>query len=178
MPVVSPMEPEVIELHPFYFRSTCIAWMTNKLFIIAWCVSQQYIGVMTKSSVASYPGCVGGEKWHGIDCLRMRDHAQKTWESVYVWKLSVKPTRIRRLYLRIIERCSRLSVGLSMKVEDNRRVYEGEDAFSSAVLVGLYATRWASELGIGRDSYAVFLLVSPLVSLTITISVWVSVVLS
>ena len=58
-----------------------------------------------------------------------------------------------------------------MKVEDNRRVYEGEDAFSSAVLVGLYATRWASELGIGRDSYAVFLLVSPLVSLTITISV-------
>ena len=65
-----------------------------------------------------------------------------------------------------------------MKVEDNRRVYEGEDAFSSAVLVSLYATKWASELGIGRDSYAVVF-----VSLAVGIiykyqnlSPWVSVV--
>ena len=29
----------------------------------------------------------------------------------------------------------------SMKVEDSRRVYEGENAFLAAVLVSLYATR-------------------------------------
>ena len=33
-----------------------------------------------------------------------------TWEFVYAWKLSVKSIRIRPIYFRIIERCSRLQV--------------------------------------------------------------------
>ena len=35
-------------------------------------------------NVALYPGCVGGERRPGIDCLRMRDHSQ---ESIYIWRL-------------------------------------------------------------------------------------------
>ena len=37
---------------------------------------------------------------------------RKTWESIYVWKLSVKSIRIRPIYFRIMERYSRLPVEL------------------------------------------------------------------
>ena len=37
---------------------------------------------------------------------------RKTWESVYVWKLSVKLIHIRPIYFRIMERYSRLLVEL------------------------------------------------------------------
>ena len=48
--------------------------------------------------LASYPGRVGGERQPGIDCLPMRAIIpRKTWESVSVWKLSVKSIRIRQI---------------------------------------------------------------------------------
>ena len=62
-----------------------------------------------------------------------------------------------------------------MNVEDNRRVYEGKDAFlwlptsfgTSVRYKVLSFMCVQSELGTGRDSYAVILLVSSLGSLTI-----------
>ena len=47
---------------------------------------QKHCGGM---GLASYPGRVGGEKWPGIDCLRMRDHSQKTVGNVLVRYISV-----------------------------------------------------------------------------------------
>ena len=121
---------------------------------------------------------MGGERWPGIDCLCMRDHSQKNWESVYVWKLSVKSIRIRPIYLRIIERYSCLLVELPSTVEDNRRVYEAKDAFLrlltsfgksvryevlSFACLNVNKASWVQ----GGVSYVVIFLVSLLGSLTI-----------
>ena len=111
----------------------------------------------------------------GIDS----EHSQKTWESVYVWKWLVKSTRIKSIYFRIIERCTHLPVEIpsTPKKEDNRCVYEGKNAFlwlptGFGKLVGYKMLSCVldhkqSELGTGLSSYAVALLVLPLVSLTI-----------
>ena len=53
---------------------------------------------------------------------------RKTWESVYVWKLSVKSIRIRPISSRDVAVCQ-LNYFNSMNVEDDRRVYEAKDAF-------------------------------------------------
>ena len=60
--------------------------------------------------------------------MHAQSFPEKTWESVYIWKLLVKSMRIRPIYFRIIERYSCLPVD-SMNVEDNGHVYEGKDAF-------------------------------------------------
>ena len=109
----------------------------------------------------------------GIDC----EHSpKKPWESVYVWKWSVKSTCIKSIYYRIIERCTHLPV-FNSKKEDNRCVYEGKNAFlwlptGFGKLVGYEMLSCVldykqSELGTGLSSYTVVLLVLPLVSLTI-----------
>ena len=82
-------------------------------------------------------------------------------------------------YFRIIERCTHLPVEIpsTPKKEDNRCVYEGKNAFlwlptGFGKLVGYEMLSCVldhkqSELGTGLSSYAVVLLVLPLVSLTI-----------
>ena len=88
--------------------------------MISWLIGYQYILKFSdllvwnwyNSYLASYPGCVGGERWPGINCLCMRDHSQKTWESIYVWKLSVKSICTCPIYFHIIERYSCLPVEL------------------------------------------------------------------
>ena len=97
---------------------------------------------------------MGGERQPGIDCLRMRDHRNRN--------ISVS------------------SKDTASTPEDNRRVYKAKNAFlrlltsfgksvccelRDAVICVL--DRKQSELGTGRGSYAVILLVSPLGSLTI-----------
>ena len=54
-----------------------------------------YWNSLVWSSLASYPVHVGRERQPGIDCLHMRNHSQKTWEFVSVWKLSVISIYIR-----------------------------------------------------------------------------------
>ena len=56
-----------------------------------------------------YPGRVGGEKRFGIDCLRMRDNSRKNL-GIRLPLETVGKIRIRPIYFRIIERCSRLPV--------------------------------------------------------------------
>ena len=49
---------------------------------------QKHCGGM---GLASYPGRVGGEKWPGIDCLRMRDHSQKTVGKINTYSSDIFP---------------------------------------------------------------------------------------
>ena len=102
---------------------------------------------------------------------------QKTWESVYVWKLSVR--------ILIISVSSKGTAVCQLKylhsirnVEDNCRLYEGKDAFLRlpTSFVSQYATlgavicvldRKQTDLGRGRGSCAIILLVSPFGSPTI-----------
>ena len=99
---------------------------------------------------------------------------RKTWESVYVLKLSVKLKRLRRIYFRICQS----SYFNSMNVEDNRHVCKAKDAFLqlltsfgksvryevlSFACMTVNKASWVQ----GRGSYLVILLVLPLGSLTI-----------
>ena len=58
-------------------------------------------------NIASYPDRVGGEKRPGVDCFHMRNHSQKTWESIYVWTIRICP-----IYFSIIKSCSCLRLKL------------------------------------------------------------------
>ena len=79
--------------------------------------------------LASYPGRVGGEKWPGIDCLRMRDHSQKNLgirlRLEIVGKINTHTSGIFPYHRKIQPFASRIT----LNVEDNRHVYEAKDAF-------------------------------------------------
>ena len=93
------------------------------------------------SSLASYPGRMGGERRPGIDCLRMRDHSQKNLgirlRLEIVGKINTYTSDIFPYHGKIQPFASRITFNSmnsritfnSMNVEDNRRVYEAKDAF-------------------------------------------------
>ena len=74
--------------------------------------------------VASYPGRMGGERQPCIDCLRMRDHSQKNLGI----RLCLEIVGKINMYTSYVFPYHRITFN-SMNVEDNRRVYEGKDAF-------------------------------------------------
>ena len=84
------------------------------------------------STLASYPGRVGGERRPGIDCLRMRDHSQKNLGIrlclEIVGKINTYTSDIFPYHGKIQPFASRITFN-SMNVEDNCRVYEAKDAF-------------------------------------------------
>ena len=122
---------------------------------------------------------MGGEKRPGIDCLRMRNLSQKNLgihlRLEIVGKISTHTSDIFPYHRKIQPFASRLN---SMNAEDNRRVYEAKDAFLrlptsfgksvryevlSFACLTVNKASWVQ----GGGSYAVILLVSLLVSLTI-----------
>ena len=109
----------------------------------------------------------------------MRDHSQKNLgiclRLEIVGKINTYTSDIFPYHRMIQPFASRITIN-SMNVEDNRRVYEGKDAFfrlptsfgkSVCYEVICVLDCKQSELGTGRGNYTVILLVSPLVSLTI-----------
>ena len=78
-------------------------WIWNRLQNQTLHNFQQHHVVKANPEVllSMYPGLPGINGEHS---------PQKTWESVYVWKWSVKSTRIKSIYFRIIERCTHLPV--------------------------------------------------------------------
>ena len=75
---------------------------------------------------------MGGERWPGIDCLRMRDHSQKNLRIrlrlEIVGKINTYTSDIFPYHGKIQPLASRITFN-SMNVEDNHRVYEAKDAF-------------------------------------------------
>ena len=71
---------------------------------------------------------MGGEKWPGINCLRMRDHSHAGI------RLRLEIVGKTNTYTyddhRKMQPFASWTTFNSMKVEDNRRVYEEENAFS------------------------------------------------
>ena len=84
------------------------------------------------SCLASYPVRVGGERWPGIDCLRMHDHSQKNLgirlRLEIVGKINTYTSDIFPYHRKIQPFASRITFN-SMNVEDNGRVYGAKDAF-------------------------------------------------
>ena len=82
--------------------------------------------------LASYPGCVGGERWPGNDCLRMRDHSQKNQgirlRLKIVGKITTYMSNIFPYHQKIQLFANRITFN-SMNIEDNCRVYKAKDAF-------------------------------------------------
>ena len=68
----------------------------------------------------SYPGCVGEEKWPGINCLHMHDHSQKNLGISLRLKMRTCPTSSKDVAVCQLE---------YLQLEDNRRVYVDKDAF-------------------------------------------------
>ena len=85
-----------------------------------------------KTTLALYPGLVGGERWPGIDCLRMHDHSKKNLGIrlclEIVSKINMYTSNIFPHHGKIQPFASQITFN-SMNVEDNRRVYEAKDAF-------------------------------------------------
>ena len=78
-----------------------------------------------ESTVASYPGRVGGERRPGTDCLRMRDHPQKNLGThlrlEIAGKITMYMSDIFPYHRKIQPFASRITFN-SMNVEDNRCV--------------------------------------------------------
>ena len=148
---------------------------------IVWVVWFVYTTASTYAVVVSYPGHMGGEKRPGIECLHMHNHSQKNLgiclRLEIVGKINTHTFDIFPYHWKIQPFSSRITFN-SMSVEDNRHVYEAKDAFLqlptcfsksvhyevlSFVCLTVNKVSWVQSGG----SYAVILLVSPLVSFTI-----------
>ena len=78
------------------------------------------------------------------------------------------------MYVRYISASSSWITFISMNVEDNCRVYKGEDAFLQLPTSFRKSVRYEVRLGTGWDNYDVILLVSLLGHLRLpNITVWV-----
>ena len=118
---------EINGYQPQHFPSTSIA---------SWCIELycQTDGLQDfkLGGVASYLGCVGGEKRPGIDCLRMRDHSQKNLgiclRLEIVGIINTHTSGIFLYHQKVQPFASRITFN-SMNEEDNGRVYGAKDAF-------------------------------------------------
>ena len=81
-------------------------------------------------ALASNHGRVRGEKWPGIDCLRMRDHSQEICLRLEIVSKTNTYTYNVFPYHRKMQPFASWTTFNSRKVEDNRCVYEGKNAFS------------------------------------------------
>ena len=151
--------------------------LAGRPYRASWWVST----LSVRGGVALYPGCMGGENQPGIDCLRIRDHSQKNLgirlRLEIVSKINMHMSSIFSYHWKIQLFTSRITFNF-MNVEDNRCVYEAKAAvlqlptsFGKSVRYEVLSfpcltvnqASWVQ----GGGSYAVILLVSPLVSLMI-----------
>ena len=107
-------------------------------------ISWAYYPNMVMTNVASYPGCMGGERRPGIDCLRMRDHSQKNLgiclRLEIVGKINTYTSDIFPYHWKIQPFASWITFN-SINVKDNHTKPRMLSCSYQLVLVSQYATR-------------------------------------